>query len=598
MTSTAGEIDLRTDAGADVALARRLFKYLGAHKRLFLLALLLYPIDALSVVVPPFLVREILDVAIPQRDLHLLHNLAAVYLGALALEYASGFASLQAMSVLGQRAMRSLRSELFAKVQQLAAAYFDRTPSGRILTRLTNDVEALAEVFATGAITVLGDIITVAAVLAMMFYLDLKLTLFAFMVVPPLVGLVLVFRVYARRAFRAIRKHLARLNTFLAEHIVGMSVVQIFRQEERTAREFEAVNHDYRNANRNAILFDAWLFAVVEAIGTAAVAALIWYGAIDLASGAVGAGTLVAFVHYIRRFFIPIRDLSTKYTLIQSAFAAAERCFQLLDEPVTVVSPALGRRIVRVREGVELKQVHFAYREAPGPAWVLNGVELKVARGEHVALVGPTGSGKTTLLKLLNRTYDPQRGSVCIDGVDLRDYDLADLRRLFAVVLQDVHLFHGTVMDNLALTGRVTPEQIHRAAAAVQADAFVKRLPKGYETLVTAAGLNFSAGERQLLAFARAWALNPEILLLDEATSSVDTETEAHIQAGLDVLLRDRTALIVAHRLSTVRKVDRIVVMQAGHIVEQGSHAALLKRGGLYRKLVELQFDATAHSQS
>jgi ATP-binding cassette subfamily B protein len=577
--------------GTDLRLIRRLLGYMSAHRRLFLLALLLYPIDALSVVLPPLLVQQILDEAIPNRDTEMLTVYALTYVAALVVEYASGFSSQLAMSVLGQRAMLSLRSDLFRQVQRLPASYLDRNPIGRVLTRLTNDVEALGDVFATGAVTVIGDLVTIAAVTGMMLWLDVRLTLFAFLVVPPLFCLVLIFRVYARRAFRAIRRHLARINTFLNEHIAGMSVVQIFRQQARTEREFVALNDDYRHANHTAIRFDALLFALVEAIGTAAVAALIWYGAADLSTGLVGAGTLVAFIQYIRRFFVPIRDLSMKYTIIQSALVAAERCFHLLDEKVAIATPPGAERKTSLMDALELRGVWFSYRNPEGNEdWVLRDVDLRVARGERVALVGATGSGKTTLLKLLNRFYDVQRGSVCVDGVDVRQLDLVDLRRLFAVVLQDVHLFTGTVMDNLMLTDDVSEEAVRAAARAVQADSFIARLPAGYQTPVQELGVNFSSGERQLLAFARALALDPEVLVLDEATSNVDSETEARIQTALEVLMRDRTSIIVAHRLSTIRKVDRIVVLQHGAVLEEGDHQTLMRQDGVYRRLVELHF--------
>lgn len=574
---------------SDVRLARRLFAYLGAHRKLFFLALCLYPLDAASVILPPYLVRQILDIAIPQRDWGLLHLCVGIYLTALVVQFGSGFASQYVLSVLGQRAMRSLRTDLFAHVQRLPAAFYDKNPLGRVQTRLTNDVEALGEIFATGAVTIIADLITITAIVATMLVLDARLTAYAFLVLPPLIGLAAVFQRYARRAFRSIRKHLALINTFLSEHLTGMSVVQIFRQEERTSAEFLDLNRRYRDANRSAVLFDAGLFSLVEAIGSCAVAALIYYGASDMSAGLVGAGTLVAFIQYIRRFFIPVRDLSAKYTLLQSALAAAERIFHLLDEPVPIASPANARQARKLERSIEFRDVWFSYRNPAGDDdWVLRSFSTRITRGERVALVGATGSGKTTILKLLNRFYDAQRGSVCIDDVDVRQLDLSHLRRLFAVVLQDVHLFSGTVMDNLALTEEVTAEDARRAARAVQADAFVERLPMGYETQVRSRGLQFSAGERQLLAFSRALALDPEVLVLDEATSNVDSETEARVQHALDVLLQDRTALIVAHRLSTIKKVDRIVVLGDGHTHEEGTHEQLMdKPGGLYRSFVE-----------
>jgi len=365
-------------------------------------------------------------------------------------------------------------------------------------------------------------------------------------------------------------------------------VVQIFGQEERTGTEFTELNIEYRDANRRAIALDASLYAIVEAIGTSAVAVLIWYGATDLSSGAVGAGTLVAFIQYIRRFFIPIRDLSQKYTLLQSAFAAAERIFQLADEPVSIASKPGATKIERIEREIELKDIWFSYKGAD--EWVLKDLNLTVRPGEHIALVGPTGSGKTTILKILNRLYDVQEGAVLVDGKDVKDTDLHSLRKLFAVVLQDVYLFSGTIMDNLSLNNTVPEEQVIKAAKLVQAHDFIEKLPHGYDTHVDELGANFSAGERQLLAFARALAIDPEVLVLDEATSNVDLETEAKLQEGLRTLMKNRTAIIVAHRLSTVREVDRIVVLKHGHLIEEGNHGALMSQDGLYARLARFQF--------
>jgi ATP-binding cassette subfamily B multidrug efflux pump len=580
---------------ADWKMFKRLLVHVTRDKKLLLFAMFAYPLDALSAILPPFLVRQILDVAIPKHDSRLLMWLCGAYLATLFLEYASGFASLYSMGILGQRGMQSLRSELFRHVQRLPASFFDRNPIGRTLTRLTNDVDALSDVFATGAITVIADVLTICAVVGMMLWLDVRLTLLAFLVVPPLVVTAAIMQRFARISFREVRRHIARINAFLAEHISGMGVVQTFRQEVRTTKEFEGLGHEFRTATRDAIFYDAVLFAVVEAIGTAAVAVLIWFGAVDMTTGIVGAGTLVAFVQYIRRFFVPIRDLSTKYTVLQSAFASAERIFQLLDEPVTIASDSDAVPMQPVEREVALEDVWFAYREPREDSdWVLRGVSLKVRKGERVALVGATGSGKTTILKLMTRFYEPQKGRVTVDGVDIRDLELTSLRRAFAVVLQDVHLFSGTVMENLSFGADTSAEQVRAAAKLVQADDFVAKLEKGYDTPVAEWGSNFSAGERQLLAFARAMVVDPQVLVLDEATSNVDTETEARIDHALDVLLKGRTSIIVAHRLSTVRKVDRIVVLQRGQIVEEGSHAQLMGREGLYRRLVELQFEQQA----
>jgi len=577
----------------DIGLVKRLLTYLVEHKKLFLFALLLYPVSALSVVVPPYLMQQILDEVIPAKDINQLQLLAGIYVVALVVDYISGFASQFAMSVLGQRSMLSLRRDLFGHMQKLPSAYFDRNPLGRTLTRLTNDVESLAELFSTGAVTIVADIITLVAIVVAMLALDPTMTLFSFIVVPPLVMLTVFVQRFAREAFRAVRRHLSRINSFLSEHIPGMSVVQAFSQELRTVEEFGVFNTEYRDANHRAIRLDATLFATVEGMGTLAVALLVWFGAVNLSIGAVQAGTLVAFIQYIRRFFIPIRDLSAKYTVMQSAFAGAERVFQLLDERITVTSEVDAKSVDVLAGNLELRNVSFAYKENPEEQdWILRDVTLNVKKGEKVALVGPTGSGKTTILKLLNRLYDVQQGEVCYDGQDVRTLDLTQLRKRFAVVLQDVYLFTGSIMDNLKLSKAVSEERVMKAADVVQVDSFVERLPDGFDTKVKELGGNFSAGERQLLAFARALALDPDILVLDEATSNVDSETEARLQSALDVLLEGRTALIVAHRLSTIRKVDRIIVLQHGQIVEQGSHDELMAHDGLYKKLAELQFSS------
>lgn len=584
--------------GADLAYLRRLWPYLSRQRAAFVTALVLYPLNAACVVLPPYFMQQMFDRGLRQHNVHLLWTFAGAYAAATVLDYVTGFLAEYLTSRVGQRAMSALRHDLFVHVQKLPSSYFSHVPVGRLLTRMTSDVEALGEMFTTGAVTMLSDLLSVVAVVSMMLYLSAKLTLASFFIVPVLVATAIGFQGYARRAFQEIRRQLARINAFVAEHIGAMDVVQAFGQEARTQVEFAAHNEAYRVANHRAIFADASLFAIVEAIGTAAVAATIGYGAHDLATGSLTAGVLVAFIQYIRRFFVPIRDLSTKYTVLQSAFAAAERAFGLLDEPITIADVPGALSHPTFSGELQLRHVWFRFAEggeksstddadhADDGQWVLRDVNLTVRKGERVALVGATGSGKTTLLGLLNRTHDVQRGAVCIDGHDVRTLRLRDVRRIFAPVLQDSTLFSGTLLDNLMLSGRTRRDSVERALDIVQARALVSSLPKGLDTQVAELGANFSAGERQVLSLARTIALGAEVLLMDEATSNVDTPTEARMQAAIDRLLEGHTAIIVAHRLSTIEKVDRIVVLDGGRVVQQGSHGELMAVGGAYARLV------------
>ncbi|MCA9509853.1 MAG: ABC transporter ATP-binding protein, partial [Myxococcales bacterium] len=496
------------------------------------------------------------------------------------------------MTMTGQNAMRDLRRVVFDRIQKLHMGFFDDYPVGRLVTRTTNDVENISEMFSAGIVALVTDVAKMAGFGIVLWLESPTLAWKSFLVVPVLAIGASIFRWKVREAFRDVRVRIARINAHIQETVTGMKVVQLFSREERNLRDFDAMNAGHRDAWRRSIHYDALLFATVEAASQITIAIILWAG-----TGIASPGVLYFFIDLMRRFFMPLRDLSAKYSVMQSAMASAERIFQLVDTRVAIEDPAPDDVVVpAARRGeVEFDDVWFAYDDADAAAgaWVLRGVSFRVAPGEKVALVGATGAGKSTIIGLLTRLYEVQRGAVRIDGVDVRRMPQAELRRRVATVPQDVFLFSGTVAENIGL-GRadVPPDAIRRAAAAVRADRFIERLPHGYDTPVRERGTNFSAGQRQLLSFARALAHGADILVLDEATSSIDTETEALVQRGIHVLMEGRTAIAIAHRLSTIEDVDRIYVLDRGRIVEQGSHRELLRSGGRYRELYELQVEA------
>jgi ATP-binding cassette subfamily B protein len=586
----------------DRRLLARFLRYLRPYGWLVVWSLLLLPLIATAKLAQPWLLKIAIDSHITAGRME---GLPLLSLGYFALILADGlltYLEIYLLQYLGQRVMFDLRVELFSHIQHLSASFFDRTPTGGLVTRVTSDVEALGEMFTAGIISIVGDILVLIGIIGIMLWMNLKLSLVTFTVLPVLLYIVFAFRTRMRTAFREVRARLSNLNSFLAESIGGMTVVQLFNRQHTERREFTRLNAAYRDANLPVITWDAALFAAVEALSSVAVGLIIWYGGGEIISGTLTFGALVAFIQYIEKFFSPIRDLSAKYSIMQGAMAALERIFSLLDTEVSP-SPTRGKGDIVLPpplmgggqgegerspiELIEFRDVWFAYNSEE---YVLKGLNLTIRRGEKIALVGETGGGKTTVTRLLSRLYEVGRGEIAIDGTDIRAIPLMELRSRIGVVLQEPFLFTGTVGYNISLGDAAAIGRMETAAAIVGADRFILRLPGGFNEEVRERGSNFSVGERQLISFARAVAFDPEILVLDEATASVDTASERLIQEGLRGLLSGRTSLVVAHRLSTVRDADRIVVIHKGEKAEEGSHDQLMERKGLYYRLYQLQF--------
>jgi ATP-binding cassette, subfamily B, multidrug efflux pump len=574
----------------DRTLLKRIFGYVWPYKKELIVAVTLLPVISLFEIAQPYLLKKAIDEHIAIGRLAGLDRIGFSYLGVLLGQYAAALAQIYLTQLIGQRGMNTLRMRVHEHVLSLSASFFDRTPVGRLMTRMTSDIEALNEMFASGLVSLLGDMIRLAFILVAIFGIDWKLALFSMGTAPVLFGIAAFFRRWVRDAFREIRTKLARMNAFLQEHLSGIKVVQAFAQESRVDHEFDVINVDYRRANARAITADAALYSIVEAVGAIAVAGLLWHGGKRIAGGTLTFGILVAFVEYLGKFFAPIRDLSTKYTVMQQAMAAAERVFTLLDTAEPDAEPsAIAPHSSADAPLIQLDHVTFGYR-AGRP--VLDDVSLSIAAGETVAIVGATGAGKSTIIKLLPRLYDLQGGSIRIGGADVRTLDPRALRCRIVVVSQDVFMFSGTLRANIALgDDTLTDEQLLTAARRVGADRVIANRPDGLDAKVIERGANFSAGERQLVAFARALARDPEILILDEATASVDPEAERAIERGIGELMRGRTSIVIAHRLSTVQRASRIVVINRGQVAEEGTHEELLAKGesGLYARLYRLQ---------
>lgn len=580
--------DALPEGVVDRRLLRRLLGFLRPYRGLVAVSGGLLLLQAGLSVVGPALTERALDRAIPAGDGALLARYALLYVAALAATFAVQYADTLLTTRIGQGVMYDLRLRVFAHLQRLSVPFFDRNPVGRLMTRVTADVETLNDLFSSGVVAVFGDLFTLVAIAAMMLWTDWRLALVAFAVVPMLWIVISVFRRRVRDAFREIRARVAELNSLLQEQLAGMRVLQLFNRQAAAAARFEAVNRAHRDAHQRSITIYAVFFPLVELVTAVALALLLYAGGRRIVETTLTVGVLAAFVQLSRRFFTPLQNLSEKVNLLQSAMASSERIFRLLDTPVSVGEPPTPRPLpAPVRGELALEGVWFRY--APDGPWALRDVSFRVPAGRTVALVGHTGAGKSTVASLLLRFYDPTRGRVTLDGIDLRELDPAVLRAQFGFVQQDLFLFPGDLLRNLALDPDTTEAAVRAAAERVGVADFIDRLPGGYRHVLTERGRNLSVGERQLLSLARALARDPRILLLDEATSSVDSVSEGRIQEGTAELLRGRTAVVVAHRLSTIQSADEILVLHHGEIVERGRHQSLLDRGGVYERLYRLQ---------
>lgn len=584
----------------DTRILTRFARYVSPYRASIAIVLLILPLVAACRLAQPWIIKLAIDNHITTGRMEGLETIALAFSGILLIESLLSFIEVFLLQSVGQRVMADMRTELFRHVMNLPTSWFDHVPTGSAVTRLTSDVEVLGEMFASGIITIVGDILLLAGIVSVMLWMNPKLSLVTFSVLPLLGYVAYTFRRRMRQSFREVRARLARLNSFLAESIGGMPIIQVFNRQEDEQRRFNELNASYRDANMPVIFWDASLYAIVEALSSIAVALIIWYGGGEIVKGALTFGVLVAFIQYIEKFFTPIRDLSAKYSVMQGAMAALERIFALLDTPADqlrtqhgtgdgrdAISDSAAQGLSPSAPLIEFRDVSFAYRDSEN---ALDDLNLTIRRGERIALVGESGGGKTTITRLLTRLYEIDGGNILINGTDIRSIPLSGLRRRIGIVLQDPCLFAGSIEFNICLGDEKARERVRMAAATVGADRFIDRLPKGYEEEVRERGNNFSTGEKQLISFARAVAFDPEILVLDEATASVDSAAEQMIQQGIRALMQGRTSLAVAHRLSTIQDADRIVVIHRARKQEEGTHQELMELQGFYYRLHQLQF--------
>jgi ATP-binding cassette, subfamily B, multidrug efflux pump len=589
----------------DSRLMRRLLQYLRPYRGVVALAFVAILFYGVLQAVPPYLLKLEVDRYLdPTSHRHVPHFLLQflshnpltgilqialiLLLPSILLSFLFEFGQDFAMQLIGQKVMYDLRNQIFSHLQRLQLSYYDRNPVGRLVTRVTTDVDVLNDLFSSGVVAIFGDFFTLLSILVVMLDLSWKLALLTFAVLPFIVLATMAFRRAVRESYRRIRIAIARINAYLQEHLTGMATLQLFNREERSFQEFEEINGTYMKAYKDSIMAYGLFYPTVEFLSLAAIAIIVYKGGLMSLRGTVTIGTAMAFIQYSQRFFRPIQDLSDKYNILQAAMASSERIFKVLDTPITIQEPQQPLPLEDVRGRVEFRDVSFAYQP---PHLVTENVSLTIEPGETVAVVGHTGAGKTTLTNLLLRFYDVSDGQVLLDGVDVRQVRIRDLRRNFGIVLQDPFLFSGTIRSNVRMgTAWITDEEVREAARNVNILGFIEGLPGGFEEPVRERGVTLSMGQKQLLSFARALAHNPKILILDEATSSVDPETEYLIRDALRRLLRGRTSLVIAHRLSTIQNANKIVVMHKGRVRETGTHRELMEKRGIYFRLYQLQY--------
>lgn len=572
----------------DAKLMKRLLTYIKPYRKYVILAIFMNIIVAALPSLRPVLTKIAVDNNIANKDYHGLLLIILALFGILIFQSIVQYFLTYFTELIGQKTIYDLRTQLFAHVQKLSLKYFDKVPIGRTVTRVTNDVDALNEMFSSGIVEIFSDVFVIIWILVFMFSMSWDLALVTLAVMPVLVFATFLFRKKVRETYRDVRKHLSRLNSYMQEHITGMNVVQIFAKQKSELKKFSSINDDHKVANIKSIFYYAIFYPFIELLNSIAIGLIIWYGGGEVIQKHLSIGVLFAFIQFVEMFWRPVRDLSEKYNILQGAMAASERIFKLLDDKTIIPNPKEPVKLNSFKGEIEFKDVWFAYN--PGE-YVLKNISFKINPGETVAIVGATGAGKSSIINILSRFYDIEKGTITLDGIDIRTLDEKELRKHISVVLQDVFLFSGDIKTNISLGNEeITEEKIIEAAKTVGADKFISQLPNKYNEEVKEKGATLSVGQRQLISFARALAYDPQILILDEATSSIDTETEILIQNAIQKLLVGRTSIVIAHRLSTIQNADKILVMHKGELKEMGNHQELLAKKGIYYKLYQLQY--------